>query len=115
MESADFQENRSTQEVNKNMKKWISLLLAGILVSAVMIGCSKPEEGTTDTATTSGTEGKMESKTDEAATPDAGAGDTKMDGGESKMEGGATPPAEGGATPPAEGGDTKTGGEGETK
>ncbi|HRK21548.1 MAG TPA: hypothetical protein PLX06_07060, partial [Fimbriimonadaceae bacterium] len=93
----------------------MSLLLAGILVSSVMIGCSKPDEGSTDTAaTTGGAEGKMENKADEAATPDAGSGDAKMEGGEaaggeSKMEGGATPPADGGATPPAEGGETKTG------
>lgn len=90
------------------MKKWIGLLLAGILVSSVMIGCSKPDEGSTDTAATpGGAEGKMENKADEAATPDAGSGDAKM-------EGGATPPADGGAKPPAEGGETKTG-EGETK
>lgn len=100
------------------MNKWITLLLAGILVSAVMTGCSKPEEGTTDTATTSGTEGKMESKTDEAATPDAGSGEAKMDGGaagESKMDGEAgTPPAtDGAAAPPTEGGDSKM--DGETK
>lgn len=88
------------------MNKWITLLLAGILVSAVMTGCNKPEEGSTDTATTSGSEGKMESKADGAATPDAG-GESKMDGSTAKMEGGAT-------TPPAEG-DSKTGDAGDPK
>lgn len=31
------------------MKKWISLLLAGILVSSVLVGCNKGEDTATDT------------------------------------------------------------------
>lgn len=90
------------------MKKWMSLLLAGALVSAFLVGCKKEEEGTPETppATSGGDGGKMEEKKDEGTTPGT---DTKMDGGgENKMEG--APPAGDGKTgesaPPA--GDTKT-------
>jgi hypothetical protein len=89
------------------MKKWTVLLLAGILVSAFLAGCSKPEEGTPETSNTTSPDGKMEEKKDDAATPgtetkmdggtaEGGAGETKMEGGageagagETKMEGGA--------------------------
>ena len=86
------------------MKKWISLLLAGVLVSAFMVGCKKDEEGgnaTPPTATKG--EGKMD------ATPPAGdnkmGGDTKAPEGD-KM-GGDTKAPEGDkgapAAPPATG------------
>jgi len=45
------------------MKKWMGLLLAGALVSAFLVGCNKEPEGST---TTPPTDGKMETKTDNA-------------------------------------------------
>lgn len=90
------------------MKKWMGLLLAGILVSAFLVGCKKEDEGSTDTPAatgTGGTDGKMEEKKgddmsttappaegkmDGAGTEGAGDG-TKMEGAGdgTKMEGGA--------------------------
>jgi hypothetical protein len=43
------------QEVIENLKKWISLLLAGILVSSVLVGCKKDEAADTTGDTTGGT------------------------------------------------------------
>ena len=96
------------------MKKWMSLLLAGALVSAFLVGCKKEEEGTPETAPATGKDGgKMDEKKEEGATPGT---DTKMDGGaapggDTKMDGGAAPggdtkTGDAGGTPPA--GDTKT-------
>lgn len=75
------------------MKKIIALLFAGILVSSVMIGCSKPEEGDNNTATT-GTSGKAPetSKGDDA-------GMTTDKPGETGTTGTTTAPTEGAATP----------------
>jgi hypothetical protein len=50
------------------MKKIISLLLAGILVSSVMVGCSKTDENNADNTTT--TTGGGDNNTP-ANTPDA--------------------------------------------
>ena len=47
------------------MKKWMSLLLAGALVSAFLVGCNKEPEGST-TTTPPSTDGKMDTKTDNA-------------------------------------------------
>jgi hypothetical protein len=41
----------------------MSLLLAGVLASAVIVGCNKETEGSTDAPTT--TDGKMDAKTDD--------------------------------------------------
>ena len=92
------------------MKKWISLLLAGILVSAFMIGCNKEPEGSTATPPASGTgDGKMEEKKGtESATPDTKPGSTE---GENKMDDKmASAAGDTAATPPA--GDGKIGDEG---
>lgn len=67
------------------MKKWISLLLAGILVSAVMVGCKKEEEGATTPSETTG--GKMEEKSTEPSKTESGAGENKMEGGTKAPEG----------------------------
>ena len=65
------------------MKKWMSLLLAGVLVSAFLVGCKKEEEGSTTPPATTGTDGKMEEK---KGTDGAPAPENKMDG-ESKTGG----------------------------
>jgi hypothetical protein len=75
------------------MKKTLSLLIAGLTISAFMIGCSKPEEGdTANPATTGGTTTPKTNSGDATGTsdvdknpnakPDAGTPGTKLPGGE---------------------------------
>ena len=69
------------------MNKRISLLCAGLLMSAVMVGCSKPEEGDTSTTTTSGA-GKSDMKSDTGTPEQPKTEGTGESGGEMKSEGG---------------------------
>ena len=56
------------------MNKWIALLCAGVLMSAVMVGCKKAEEGdTSGTTSTSSDKSDMKSGTGTAE-------DAKVDG-----------------------------------
>ena len=87
------------------MKKWISLLLAGVLVSAFMVGCKKEEEGTPETApATGGSDGKMEEKKSDEGAPPADGG--KMEEGKTETPAGETKMDEGKMETPA--GETKT-------
>ena len=89
------------------MKKWMSLLLAGVLASVFMIGCNKEPEGDTNNAAPPTKESTMDTKgpttpgTDsgkmgEGATA-GGAGETKTDGaaGGDKMGAGDAKAGEG--------------------
>lgn len=74
------------------MKKFLSLLLASVLMAGVLVGCTEKKEG--DTANPTDNAAPAEKK-DDAAAP---AGDTAA-----PAEGDAAKPAEGGdATKPAE-------------
>lgn len=55
------------------MKKWMSLLLAGVLVSVFLVGCNKEPEGSTSTtnSTAPSGDGKMDTK---SVTPTPGNG-----------------------------------------
>ncbi len=77
------------------MKKWMTLFFAGILASSVMLGCSKPDEGTT----TPPVDGAKAPTAQEPATPDAAVPPATDDAAAPPADG-ATPPADG-ATPPA--------------
>lgn len=76
------------------MKKLIGLLVAGLTISVLMTGCSKPAEGDTGTtpAATTGSTDKPVTPT----TPPA-----SSTGNMSGTTGTTTPPATTGTTPPA--------------
>lgn len=59
------------------MKKWMSLLLAGVLASMFLVGCNKEEEGSTTTPPANSADGKMDAKANSDAVP---APETKMEG-----------------------------------
>lgn len=88
------------------MKKFLSLLLASVLMAGVLVGCTEKKEG--DTANPTDTAAPGGEKKDDAAAPTGDAAKPEGDaaapaGGTEAPAGDAAAPA-GDATKPAEGG-----------